>query len=147
MTSVMTVKHSRGASARRKAISWGVVLAGTAWAAAASAHHSFAVFFDQDKTVTVTGVVEDFRFSNPHGSLTLRVKGQGGQEAWKAETNSPSIMLRRGWTKDSLKVGDTVTITGWAARDGSHYLRMMKANRPDGSPIGAPTLAKPGDEK
>ena len=108
-------------------------------ASAASAHHSFAVFFDQNKMITLTGVVQEFRFSNPHGTLAMTVKGKTGEtEQWKAETNSPSILLRRGWTKDSIKVGDTVTMTGWVARDGSHYLRLQKAARADGSTIGIP---------
>src|SRR3954468_10758448 len=111
-------------------------------ASAALAHHSFAVFFDQDKVQKVTGVAQDFRFSNPHGTLTLLVKGKNGEpETWKAETNSPSILLRRGWKKDSIKVGETITIEGWMARDGSHYMRMMKASRGDGSVIGIPIEA------
>ena len=117
-------------------------LAGLAMAFAATgadAHHSFAVFFDQNKLVTVTGVVQEFRFSNPHGTLAMLVKTKAGeQEQWKAETNSPSILLRRGWSKESIKVGETITMTGWAARDGSRYMRMQKAARADGSVIGVP---------
>ena len=111
-------------------------------ASGASAHHSFAVFFDQNKMTTVTGVVQEFRFSNPHGTLAMLTKTKTGeQEQWKAETNSPSILLRRGWTKDSIKAGDTVTITGWVARDGSRYMRLQKAARADGSVIGIPIEA------
>jgi hypothetical protein len=101
------------------------------------AHHSFAVFFDQDKSVSVTGVVEEFQFRNPHGLIRLTVKKAGGAtETWKAETNSPSILERRGWKADSIKVGETITIDGWPSRDGAHYLRMRLARRADGKPIG-----------
>jgi len=104
----------------------------------AFAHHSFAVFFDQDKTVSVTGVVEEFQFRNPHGLIRLSVKkAGGGEETWKAETNSPSILERRGWTRTTLKVGETITIDGWPSRDGANYMRMRTATRPDGKPVGS----------
>lgn len=104
----------------------------------AFAHHSFAVFFDAERSVTVAGTVEAFRFSNPHGLITLKVVRDGRQEQWKAETNSPSILERRGWTRDSIKVGESVTIEGWPARDGSNYLRVRSVRRADGTPVGAP---------
>lgn len=105
----------------------------------ASAHHSFAVFFQTDKTVSVTGVVTQIEFSNPHGLIRLNVtKPDGSTESWTAETNSPSILVRRGWTKDTVKPGEKVTIQGWPARNGSRYLRMQKAYRADGQLIGKP---------
>lgn len=108
--------------------------------AAASAHHSFAVFFDDAKSlVTVKGTVTGFEFKNPHGVIRLTARDANGAEvAWKAETNSPSILERRGWTKSSLKVGDEIAMEGWLARDGSHYMRMRKVTRADGSPVGVP---------
>jgi hypothetical protein len=105
----------------------------------ASAHHSFAVFFQTDKTISVTGVVTQIEFSNPHGLIRLNVaKPDGTTETWTAETNSPSILVRRGWTKDTVKPGEKVTIQGWPARNGSRYLRMQKAFRADGQLIGKP---------
>lgn len=110
------------------------------FAAAASAHHSFAVFFDDAKSlVTVKGKVTAFEFKNPHGLIRLTaVDANGAEVAWKAETNSPSILERRGWTRSSLKAGDEIAIEGWLARDGSKYLRMRKVTRADGTPIGVP---------
>src|ERR1051325_2129043 len=94
----------------------------------AFAHHSFAVFFDTDAQLRkVTGVVKEFRFSNPHGVITLAVKQNGREIIWRAETNSPSILRRRGWTAQSLHVGETVTVEGWPARDGSNYMRLRSA--------------------
>src|SRR5690242_19535046 len=83
----------------------------------AAAHHSFAVFFDTDsKLVKVTGVVREFRFSNPHGVVALDVRQGGKTVVWRAETNSPSILRRRGWNQQSIHVGETITIEGWPAR-------------------------------
>ena len=107
----------------------------------ATAHHSFAVFFDTDSQLRkVTGVVKEFRFTNPHGIVTLAVAEGGHQVIWRAETNSPSILRRRGWSSDSLQVGEKITIEGWPARDGSKYLRLRSATRANGEPVGkAPT--------
>ena len=104
----------------------------------ALAHHSFAVFFNADEAVVpITGVVSEFHFTNPHGIIKLMVLGKAGPaQEWKVETNSPSILSRRGWTKDSLKPGETVTIQGWPARDGTNYMRLRSASRADGTPIG-----------
>ena len=107
----------------------------------ATAHHSFAVFFDTDSQLRkVTGVVKEFRFTNPHGIVTLAVVEGGHQVIWRAETNSPSILRRRGWSSDSLQVGEKITVEGWLARDGSKYLRLRSATRANGEPVGkAPT--------
>jgi hypothetical protein len=106
----------------------------------AAAHHSFAVFFDNESgIVSVRGVVTEFTFRNPHGLIRLQVKEKSGETVeWKAETNSPSILERRGWKKDSLKAGDEIILEGWKARDGSRYMRMRKVTRADGTPIGIP---------
>lgn len=106
----------------------------------AVAHHSFAVFFDNEQGVaTVRGVVTEFNFKNPHGIIRLNVKDKDGKVVeWKAETNSPSILERRGWKKDSLKVGDEIILEGWRARDGANYMRMRKVTHADGTPVGVP---------
>jgi len=106
----------------------------------ALAHHSFAVFFDNEQgVVSVRGVVTEFSFRNPHGIIRLNVKGKDGKvEEWKAETNSPSILERRGWKKDSIKPGEEIVLEGWRARDGANYMRMRKVTRADGSPVGVP---------
>jgi hypothetical protein len=122
-------RNSHGAPA---ALVWLLALA-----LPAMAHHSFAVFFDDQRTVSITGQVEEFQFRNPHGIIRLRVKAaDGSEQVWKAETNSPSILERRGWKRDSLKAGDEITVDGWPARDGSNYLRMRSVRRTDGTPIG-----------
>jgi len=122
----------------RKYLALLTLTAGLAAAPQVFAHHSFAIFFGGDKNVEVTGKVTEFTFANPHGVIAIETKDAGGQTVvWKAETNSPSILRRRGWTKDSLKVGDVISMEGWPARDGSHYMRMRKVTK-DGKPVGIP---------
>lgn len=105
----------------------------------ANAHHSFAVFFNTDaKLVHLTGVVRDFQFRNPHGVITLAVASGHDMITWRAETNSPSVLRRRGWTPDSLHVGDKVTLEGWPARDGTRYIRLRSAKFADGRLVGQP---------
>jgi hypothetical protein len=110
----------------------------------ALAHHSFAVFFDtQSQLRKVTGVVKEFRFTNPHGVVTLAVRQGGHEIVWRAETNSPSILRRRGWSAQSLHVGETITVEGWPARDGSNYMRLRAATHANGEPVGTqPTPLK-----
>ena len=106
-------------------------------AAAAQAHHSFAVFFDASKDIKITGKVTEFRFTNPHGLIVLDVTGPDGKvEPWRAETNAPVVLVRRGWTRDILKIGETITIEGWPSRDGKHYVRLQRAFDANGKPIG-----------
>ena len=112
-----------------------ILLAATA---TAQAHHSFAAFFDPNKSVTITGTVTEFRFTNPHGMVALDVKKPDGTiEQWRAETNAPVVLVRRGWTRDSIKPGQVVTIDGWPARDGRKYLRLRDAKDANGKPIGS----------
>jgi hypothetical protein len=107
-----------------------------------AAHHSFAVFFN-DKTIEISGAVTEFRFTNPHGVISLTVKGTGGDEAWKVETNAQTIMRRRGWTKDTITIGEVIKVEGWPARDGAKYLRMRAVARADGTVLFGAGPAQP----
>lgn len=128
----------------RRVLGMALLLAGVP----AVAHHSFAVFFDEARTVSITGVVQEFQFRNPHGLIRLAVKGEGGEQVWKAETNSPSILERRGWSRDTIKAGETITVEGWPARDGSNYLRLRATRRADGTVVGsAPRAESAGDQR
>ena len=103
-------------------------------ALAAEAHHSFAVHFVADRTISVTGTITDFRFSNPHGEAFFTVINENGEEeAWRAETNSPNVLRRRGWTRTSLQPGMEVTLEGWPARDIPNYMRIRSVTYADGS--------------
>jgi hypothetical protein len=134
-------------ASRRPALLAALMLVG-ALVLPVQAHHSFAVFFDDGKTVSVTGTVVEFRFLNPHGVIRLDVVDKAGkQEVWKVETNSPSILERRGWTKDSIKAGEVLTVDGWPSRDGANYLRMRSARHADGKAVGVPVAETTGDQK
>jgi hypothetical protein len=124
----------------RKAILSSCLLAAAmAGAGVASAHHSFAAFFDSEKSRTITGKVTKFVFANPHGTIELDVKGQGGKtEAWRVETNAPVLLRRLGWTRESIQVGQSITIVGWPARDGANYIRLQRATDETGKQIGRP---------
>ena len=133
-------------SARLRRLAWrtlaialpAIVLA-AALDRAAFAHHSFTATYFEDRTIKISGTVKQFQFRNPHGLIRVKTADKDGKEqVWKAETNSPSILERRGWSKDSLKAGDEVIIDGWPARDGTNYLRMRSVKKADGSPVGVP---------
>jgi hypothetical protein len=104
---------------------------------AVQAHHSFAVYFDASKEVTIRGKVTAFRFTNPHGTIVMDVTdAQGRVREWRAETNAPVVLQRRGWTRASVKPGEEITVTGWPSRDGKPYMRLMRAVHADGRLIG-----------
>lgn len=103
----------------------------------AAAHHSFAVFFDETRTVAIEGEVTAFRFTNPHATIALDVRrADGSVEQWRVETTAPVVLQRRGWSRSSLHAGDRVKIDGWPSRDGKPYLRLRSATTMDGTPIG-----------
>ncbi|WP_156313553.1 DUF6152 family protein [Erythrobacter sp. SG61-1L] len=105
--------------------------------AGVQAHHSFAAFFDPAKIITIKGTVTEFRFTNPHGTIALDVKGADGKVVhWRAETNAPVVLVRRGWSRDVIKPGETISIEGWVSRDGKPYLRLKQAFNASGKLIG-----------
>jgi hypothetical protein len=108
-------------------------------ATGSAAHHSAAVFYKVDERATISGTVSEFRFSNPHAILKLEVvAADGKQQLWTAETTSPSVLRRRGWSQQSFTTGETVTIEGMPSQDGSYLLRITRAFREDGTEIGIP---------
>ena len=108
-------------------------------AGVAYAHHSAPVFYKVDERTTVSGTVTEFRFSNPHAILKLELVGEDGEkQQWTAETTSPSILRRRGWSQTSFKPGDKVKLEGMPSLDGSYLMRITRAFREDGTEIGVP---------
>jgi hypothetical protein len=86
----------------------------------ASAHHSFAAEFDADSPIELTGTVTKVEWANPHTFFYIDVSEPTGKvDNWALELGSPNGLMRRGWTRNSMKIGDTVTVTGWRAKDGS----------------------------
>ena len=86
-----------------------------------SAHHSFDAEFDRNKPVTVTGVVTRVDWFNPHAHVFVDVKDESGKVVnWDFELAGPNGLMRRGWRRDSLKPGETVTVAGYLAKNAPH---------------------------
>jgi hypothetical protein len=106
---------------------------------AAYAHHSAPVFYKVDERTTISGTVTEFRFSNPHAILKFDVvSADGEKQQWTAETTSPSILRRRGWSQASFEPGEKVKLEGMPSLDGSYLMRITRAWREDGTEIGVP---------
>ena len=98
----------------------------------ALAHHSFAAF-DMTKDQTVTGTVQKFNYTNPHTWIWLDVpNGHGGVDTWGFEGMSPNYLSRRGWSRNTLKPGDSVTVTFRPMKDGEKGGMFVNAKRPSG---------------
>lgn len=88
---------------------------------AARAHHSFAAEFDSDKPVKLTGTVTQVQWRNPHTYFYVDVADEkGAVHNWAFELGSPNGLTRAGWTRDTLKIGDTITVQGSRARDNGY---------------------------
>ena len=108
----------------------------------ALAHHSFAAEFDAQKPVTLKGVVVKWEMINPHGWITMGVTAADGSTTqWMVETSNPNGLMRLGWTKNSLKPGDEITVEGYLAKDGSSTANAARITLSDGSKVfaGSPT--------
>lgn len=123
-----------------------------AWTASGpvTAHHSFAAEYDRDKPVTLAGKVTKVEWMNPHVYFYVDVPDATGAMAhWSIEAGAPTSLYRAGWRKDSLKIGDTITVHGFLARDGSKLANMRTAVFPDGREVFggqtyySPTIPKP----
>ncbi len=108
----------------------------------AVAHHSFAAEYDADKPVQVTGTVTKVEWLNPHARFYVDVKDdQGSMVNWNIELGPPFILQRLGWRRDSLKVGDQVTVAGYSAKDGSKGANAKKVTLADGKTVFAGSQA------
>ena len=85
------------------------------------AHHSFAAQFDAEKPIELTGTVTKVAWRNPHAWFYIDVEDDDGNVAnWGMELASPNLLMRKGWARSSMKIGDAVTVEGFLARDGSN---------------------------
>ena len=107
------------------------------------AHHGNAAY-DETTPVTIKGAVTEFAWANPHVQIYLDVKDDKGDiKHWSVETLSPGKLLRAGWTKDSVKEGDHVTITLYAAKSGAPVGFLRKLVFADGRELGTREAGQP----
>ena len=100
-------------------------------AAPALAHHSFSMF-DMAQEKTISGTVTDFQWTNPHSWIWLEVPTAGGGEQWGVEGMSPNFLERRGWSKNTLKVGDKVSVVIHPVKNGGKGGSFVRVTLPDG---------------
>lgn len=106
-------------------------------AASAGAHHSFAAEFLGDQTRTIDGVVTEVWFKNPHVRYYIDVTNEKGEtEQWDVRTSSPTLLVRRGWNRETIGVGDQVSIEGYLGRDGRKIMSLISIELPDGTVLG-----------
>ncbi len=126
---------------------------------AATAHHSTAEF-DYTRQLTIKGTVKEVQWTNPHSYIQLIADGEQGEKVqWSVEFGSPSLNVHMGWRKDSVKVGDAVTMNLSPARNGKPYGTLRVITLPDGKqlegvaarvgagPGGAPPASAPAAAK
>ena len=99
------------------------------------AHHSFAAEYDINKPITLTGTVTKMEWKNPHIYFYLDVKDDSGKVVnWGIQGGSASQLYRYGYTKDTLQIGNQITVNGFLARDGSNLANMVIVTR-DGKKV------------
>jgi hypothetical protein len=104
-------------------------------------HHG-ASPYDSAKLTTVKGTVSDFQFINPHVEIWVDMTNDKGKtETWMGEANSPNVLSRHGWARDTIKKGDQITVIGNPARNGSKTLRLQKVVLANGQELDPNSLS------
>ena len=117
------------------------ILLAALWLAAAAAgrvaaHHSFAAEFDAQKPIRLVGTITRVQWTNPHSFFYLDVKDESGNVVnWACEGGGPGALSRRGFKRGDLKLGDTLVVDGYLARDGSHLIDARRVTLPDGRSV------------
>jgi len=99
----------------------------------AMAHHSFSAVFDADSPVEVSGTVTEVEWMNPHAWIYIDIAGEDDATVnWAFELGSPNGLIRRGWSRNTVKPGDVISVTGYRARDGSNRGNVASMTLADG---------------
>ena len=125
-----------------------VVIVGLTAGARLFAHHSFAAEFDGSKAVRLTGTLTKVEWTNPHSYFYIDVRGEDGHVVkWGCEAGSPGALSRRGFKRGDLKLGDTVIVDGYRAKDGSNLVDARRVTLPDGRIVSGASAGDggPGD--
>jgi len=111
------------------------------------AHHSFAAEFDAGKAIRVTGALTKIEWTNPHTYFYLEVKEENGEVVkWSCEAGSPGALSRRGFKRGDLKLGDTIIVDGYRAKDGSRLMDARRVTLPDGRIVSGASAGDGGPE-
>lgn len=112
-----------------------------------AAHHSFAAEYDANKPVTLRGSVTRVEWTNPHARFYIDVKeADGSVTSWNLELASPNVLVRQGWTRSSLKIGDEITVSGSMAKDGSKMANARNVTLASGKRVFAGSPGGPEGE-
>jgi len=112
------------------------------------AHHSFAAEYDSNKPVSLTGAVTKVEWTNPHVRFYIDVKdASGATNNWEFELGSPNGLMRKGWTRNSLKEGDKISVEGYLAKDGAHLANARTVALADGRKVFAGAADDGGPSK
>jgi hypothetical protein len=110
----------------------------------ALAHHSFGAEYDGNKPVTLTGVVTKIEWTNPHIWIYVDVKAADGSITnWAFQGGPPVYLSRSGWNKNDVKIGDTISVQGFRAKDGSNHAAGGQITLPDGRRVFALQIEGP----
>jgi len=134
---------------KRVLLAAGAAALGWLFAAGPSlAHHAFAAEFDRDLPITITGSVTKVEWMNPHARFYVDAKDEDSGEIvnWDFELASPNGLMRRGWTRNSMRIGDVVTVTGHRARNHPHVGNASTVTLADGKRLFAGSSGDPGGE-
>ena len=97
------------------------------------AHHSFAAEFDAKQAIRIAGALTEIEWTNPHSYFHLSVKNDNATvEEWICEGGSPGALSRRGFKRGNIKIGDTLIVDGYRAKDGSRLMDARRVTLPDG---------------
>ena len=136
------MENKLGVRMRTKFAGWVAGACMLAVAAPMFAHHSFEAEYDRNKAINVSGTVTKIEWMNPHARFYVDVKDDKGNVTnWNFELGSPNVLTRQGWSRDSLKVGDHVTVEAYVAKDGSNLANARRVTLPDGRKVFAGSTA------
>src|SRR5207244_4325852 len=118
-----------------------------AWAAPLLAHHSFAAEFDGTKVIRLNGALAKIEWTNPHSYFYIDVKDESGAVSrWGCEAGSPGALSRRGFKRGDIKLGDTIIVDGYRAKDGSNLIDARRVTLPDGRIVSGASAGDGGPE-